>query len=115
MNERLVKFADFYLEVAGVEDADGVGGKTYVPEGILYTHTSHSLTLAGTPTARTIDIQDDGTDVVAALDISTGALSALTTPVRIAAGSLIEMDLNLAGGSTPKAAGKVALWGLVSE
>jgi len=115
MNERLVKFADFYLEVAGVEDADGVGGDTYVPEGILFTHISHSLTLTGTPTASSIDIQDDGSDIVAAEDISTPGLAELSTPVRIAAGSLIEMDLNLAGGSTPKAAGQVALWGLVSE
>lgn len=115
MNERLIPFASFYLEVAGVADADGVGGNTFVPEGMLLTGISHDLTLAGTPTASSIDIQDDGTDIETGLDISTGAMSEISPAVRIAAGSKMEMDLNLAGGSTPKAAGTVVLWGYVSE
>ncbi len=115
MNERLVPFAEFYLEVAGQADADGVGGKTYVPEGVLLTGISHSLSLTGTPTASTIDIQDDTADIVTGLDISTPAMYTLPTAVRIAADSVIELDLNLAGSTTPKAAGKVVLWGYVSE
>lgn len=115
MNERLVAFAEFYLEAAGIADADGVGGDTYIPKPILFTHISHSLTLTGTPTGADIDIQDDASDIVTAMDISTAALYALATPVVIAAGSLMELDLNLAGGSTPKAAGKVVLWGSVNE
>lgn len=114
MNERLIAFAEFFLEAAQA-DADGVGGKTYVPAPMLFTHISHNLTMTGTPTLNTIDVQDDGTDINAALDISTAALYALATPVVIAAGSLMELDLNLAGGSTPKAAGKVVLWGSVNE
>ena len=54
MKERLIKFADFYLSAQA--DADGVGGNTYVPTAILFTHISHDLTFTGTPTATTIDI-----------------------------------------------------------
>lgn len=115
MNERLIKFADFFMSAQA--DADSVGGGTYVGAAVLFTHISHNLTFTGTPTATTVDIQDDGTDVTgaAAVDVSSDALTALTTPVRIASGSLIECDLNLAGGSTPKATGRVALWGLIGE
>ena len=115
MNERLIAFAEFYLEAAGQIDADGVGGNTYVPQPVLFTHISHDLTLTGTPTLATIDIQDDGTEAVAALSIATAALYPLPTPVVIASGSKLELDLNFAGGSTPKAAGKVVLWGKVNE
>jgi len=113
MNERLIKIAEFY--VSAQADADGVGGATYVPKAMLLTHVSHELTQTGTPTAATIDIQDDGTDIVTAQSVATPALATLTTPVRIASGSKIECDLNLAGGSTPKSTGRVVLWGLVSE
>lgn len=113
MNERLIKFADFYLSAQA--DADGVGGNTYVAADILLTHISHALTFTGTPTASTIDIQDDTVDIAAAQDVSTAGLIELSTPVRIADGSAVECDLNLSGGTTPKATGRVALWGLVSE
>jgi len=113
MNERLIPFAEF--TVAAQADADGVGGTTYVPTAILFTHISHSLVFTGTPTAETIDIQDDGTDIDAARDVSTPGLATLTTPVRIASGSAIECDLNLTAGSTPKATGRIVLWGLVAE
>jgi hypothetical protein len=117
MNERLIPFAQFHLDADGTgeTDADSVGGGTYVPEGMLLTKVSHSLTLTGTPTSATIDIQDDGTDIAAAIDVSTAGIETLSAPVRIAAGSHVECDLNLAGGTTPKARGRVVLWGYVSE
>lgn len=66
----------------------------------------------GVPTAFTADIQDDGTDVITAITASTAltpgtwytpALGGTNTPVHIAAGSDVEVDINLAGGSTPTA------------
>ena len=60
---------------------------------------------ANTPTTFTIDIQDDGTDTsIAALAASTAgtpgtwytpALGGTETPITVAAGSDVEIDLNL--------------------
>jgi hypothetical protein len=71
--------------------------------------------LVGSAATETIDVQDDGTDVVTAHDISANGVGELATPVRIAAGSVIEIDLNLVGGTSPTASGEIALWGYVAE
>lgn len=114
MNERLIPFAMFQLDAQA--DADGIEPQ-YVPKSMLFTHISHGLTMTGTPTASTIDIQDDCSDIsgAVAVDVSSAALATLTTPKRIEAGSMVELDLNLAGGTSPKATGRVILWGYVSE
>jgi len=66
----------------------------------------------GTPTAFTVDIQDDATDVITAVTASTAGtpgtwytpcFGGTETPVRIAAGSDVEVDVNLTAGSTPTA------------
>ena len=84
MNERLIAFAHFYLN--GQADADGVSG-VYIPEAILYTHTSHFITVAGGSVTADIDVQDDGTDVTGAvaIEIGTYGITSLATPQRIAA------------------------------
>ena len=73
----------------------------------------------GTPTGCTIDIQDDGTDVIAAITADTALtpgtwksvhMGGTEAPVHIVAGSEVEIDLNLAGGSTPTAAIDVVIW-----
>ena len=73
----------------------------------------------GTPTACTIDIQDDGTDVIAAITASTALppgtwksvhMGGTNAPVHIVAGSEVEVDLNLTAGSTPTAAFSVVIW-----
>ena len=75
--------------------------------------------LTGTPTATTIDIQDDGTDVIAAITASTALtpgswksvhMGGTNAPVHIVAGSEVEVDLNLTAGSTPTAAFSVVIW-----
>ena len=66
----------------------------------------------GTPTGFNVDIQDDGTDVITAIAANTALtpgtwktahMGGTQTPVHIAAGSEVEVDLNLTGGSTPTA------------
>lgn len=67
---------------------------------------------ANTPTGFNADIQDDGTDVITAITANTAgtpgtwytpALGGTNTPVHIAAGSDVEVDINFAGGSSPTA------------
>jgi hypothetical protein len=113
MNERLIPVANFTL--ASQADADGVAG-VYVPEAMIITHLSAFLTIAGSPATATIDIQDDGTDVQAGIDVSSNGLTALTAPgYRVAADSVIEIDLNFTQGTTPTATGEIVIWGLVAE
>ena len=111
MNERLI-LIPLYLD--GASDADGVAGH-YVPEAFLLTHISNFVTIAGGSVVATIDVQDDGTDAVVAHNIDANGITELTTPVRFAADSAIEIDLNLVGGTTPTATGEIGLWGYVSE
>lgn len=114
MNERLIPLS---LAFQGEQDADGVMGLTLPPDvGYTLKGISHFLTFTGTPTSMTIDVQDDGTDITAAtaVDVETDGYTAVT-PSQIAAGSVIEVDLNLAGGSTPAATGEIILWGSIDE
>ena len=72
--------------------------------------------MGGSVTA-TIDLQDDATDITGAvaIDIGTDGITALATPQRIAADSVVELDVNLTGGTTPTVTGEIVLWGYVSE
>jgi len=93
-------------------DADGVF-EFDMPVGMTILGVSLCAeAFSGTPTAFTIDIQDDGSDVIAALAASTAgtpgtwytsAFGGSEDPVVIAAGSDVEVDVNLTAGSTPKA------------
>ena len=73
----------------------------------------------GTPTGCTIDIQDDGTDVIAAITADTALtpgvwqsvhMGGTNAPVHVVAGSEVEIDLNLTGGTTPTASFSVVIW-----
>jgi len=73
----------------------------------------------GTPTGFDIDIQDDGTDVITAIAANTALtpgtwktahMGGTETPVTIAAGSEVEIDVNLTGGSSPTAKFDVVIW-----
>ena len=73
----------------------------------------------GAPTGCTLDIQDDGADVIAAITADTALtpgswksvhMGGTEDPVHIVAGSEVEIDLNLAAGSTPTAAFSVVIW-----
>lgn len=112
MNERLIPIASFYLD--GASDADGVCG-VYVPQDVRITHVSSFVTITGGPSAATIDIQDDTVDTaILAQSIATNGLHNVTD-VEVASGSVLELDLNLTGGTSPTATGEVVLWGYVGE
>jgi len=105
-------------------DADGVI-EFDVPVGMTILGASLCAeAFTGTPTAFTVDIQDDGTDVIAAITASTAgtpgtwytpALGGSETPVKIAAGSDVEVDVNLTAGSSPTADFTLVLYVTLDE
>lgn len=85
-------------------DADGVF-EFDVPVGITIWGVSGCVeAYSGAGSEAAIDIQDDGTDVISDIEFDTAgtpgtwytpALGGTNTPVSIAAGSDVEIDLNL--------------------
>ena len=66
----------------------------------------------GSPTGFDVDVQDDGTDVITAVAANTAGtpgtwksahMGGAEAPVHVAAGSSVEVDVNLTGGSSPTA------------
>jgi hypothetical protein len=79
--------------------------------------------VTGTPTAVTMDVNDDGAGIAGFTAVSVGTTAGAVTPVKtthyggavaipadIAAGSEVDVDLNFSGGSSPTAGGTVVLW-----
>jgi hypothetical protein len=73
----------------------------------------------GTPTGFSIDIQDDGADVITAVAANTAGtpgtwksahLGGTNSAVEIAAGSCVEVDVNLTGGTSPTADFTLVIW-----
>ena len=114
MLERRVLIAMFDFET--LSTGDGAAG-VYVPDNVQITHVSRFGTTAGSPGTATIDLQDDGTDIsgATAIAISANGLTTLTTPASVAAASVIEVDCNLSGGTSPTYTGQIGLWGFVDE
>lgn len=92
--------ADGVIEFEALEDMTVVG-VSLCAEGFT-----------GTPTGFDVDLQDDGTDAITAVAASTAGtpgtwktahVGGTEAPVRIAAGSAVEVDVNLSGGSSPTA------------
>lgn len=106
MNERLVPYI---LNLTDPDETAALGdsaGMVMVPFGakIVYVSVSPLEDDAGA----TIDIQDDGTDVITAVDASTHATpgewaakgyGGSNDPVDIAAGSELEVDINNAAAA----------------
>lgn len=109
--------AEINLPLTTQADADSVAGH-YVQKGFtlraigVYANVTG---ITGSPTAATVDVQDDGTDVVTAQDISSNGITTLSAAVHFAAGSLIELDVNFTGGSSPAFSGNIVLIGDWSE
>ncbi len=116
MSDRLVTFT---FSSQAQADADGVH-TLYTPLGLTLVGVSVTAeAFTGSPTGFNVDIQDDGADIVTAVAANTAGtpgtwlsthLGGSETPIAIAAGSEVEVDVNLVGGSTPTADYDVTLW-----
>lgn len=76
----------------------------------------------GSPTGFSIDVQDDGSDVITGVSADTAGTAGTwesthvggsNDPVHVDADSEIEIDVNFSGGSSPTADYDVVLFGLV--
>jgi hypothetical protein len=111
----------FNFSAQAQADADGVH-TIKVPFGITIVGvTLCAEAFTGSPTGFNIDIQDDTTDVITAVAANTAGtpgewksthFGGSNTPVAVAAGSVVEVDVNLTGGSTPSADYDVTVFAL---
>jgi len=118
MSDRLIAFT---VSSQAQADADGVH-TIYTPVGLtLVGVTLCAEAFTGTPTGFNVDIQDDGSDVITAVAANTAGtpgswltpqLGGTETPVAVAAGSEIEVDVNLTAGTSPTADYDVTIWAL---
>jgi hypothetical protein len=93
-----------------------------VPFGItLVGVTVCAEAFTGSPTGFNIDIQDDTADVITAVAANTAGtpgewksthLGGSNVPVAVAAGSVVEVDVNMTAGSSPTADYDVTIYAL---
>jgi len=107
------------MQCPALADADSVMGFTALEAMTIVGASLYPTVFTGSPTGCTIDIQDDGTDVIAAITANTALtagdwqsvhMGGTEAPVHIVAGSEVEIDLNLTGGSTPTATFTLVIW-----
>jgi hypothetical protein len=116
MSDRLLTFT-FSSQAQAA--ANGVH-TLYAPLGLTLvgvTLTAEAFT--GAPTGFNVDIQDDDVDVISAVAANSAGvagkwlsshLGGSHTPVAVAAGSEIEVDVNFSGGTSPTADYDLTLW-----
>ena len=119
MREHLVPFT-FYIQ--GQAAANGVV-EFAAPCGLTIVGVSLCAeAFTGSPTGFNVDVQDDGADVITAVAANTAGTSGSwhtptfggsETPVHVAAGSAVELDVNFAGGSSPTADFTAIIWALL--
>jgi len=123
MEERLVPLSFFFAATAGVDGA-WLQEIPFQCTIVAVDYTLHTVT--GGPTGANIDIQDDTVDAITAI-----ALAAFTAgskaewlakhmggandSVEVAAGSVLEIDLNLTGGTSPTAGLNGIIWVLIGS
>ena len=112
------------LALTGVDPIDtGVLGDSAVVLTIPYDLTIVYVSAAPSvdDSGLTVDIQDDGTDVITAIAAATAAtpgtwksthVGGTNAPVTLAAGSVITVDVNSAAAAT---ALQIQIWGLMGE
>lgn len=112
------------FRVDPLADADSVLAFEALEAMTIVGVSFEPLVFTGTPTGCTIDIQDDGTDVIAAITANTALtpgtwksvmMGGTEAPVHIAAGSEVEVDLNLTGGSSPTASFCLVIYYLAGD
>jgi hypothetical protein len=94
------------------DDADGVVEFEALEDMTIVGVSLCAEAFTGTPSGFTVDIQDDGSDVITGVAANTAGtpgtwktphIGGSETPVHVAAGSSVEADVNLSGGSSPTA------------
>lgn len=122
MANEVMRVMTFTVEAQ--DDADGVIGFDALETMTIVGVSLWAEAFTGTPTAFDIDIQDDGNDVITAIDASTAKtagnwqstmMGGTNDPVTIAAGSEVEIDVNFTGGSSPTADFTLAIWYLAGD
>lgn len=125
MNERLICLA---IPIQAVASGAGKAHAYVLPDCLLVGADAVCDATTGSPTGATLDVQDDETDVTGFAGIDVGVTAGagatvLTThlggsvavPAEIAAGSVIDIDVNLTGGTSPTFTGSIRLWLLVGS
>jgi hypothetical protein len=101
------------------DDADGVIEFEALEAMTIVGVSLCAEAFTGTPTGFNIDIQDDGADVITAVAANTAGtpgtwksvhMGGTNSAVDIAAGSSVEVDVNLAGGTSPTADFTLVIW-----
>ena len=118
MSDRLITFC---FSAQAQVTANGVH-TVKVPVGITIVGVSVAAeAFTGSPTGFNIDIQDDDVDVITAIAANTAGTAGewksthfggSNAPVVVAAGSEIEVDVNLVAGSAPTADYDVTIYAL---
>lgn len=118
MSSQLIPFT---FSAQAQATANGVH-RVKVPFGITIVGvTLCAEAFTGSPTGFNIDIQDDTVDVITAVAANTAGtpgewksthFGGSNTPVAVAAGSVVEVDINLVAGSTPTADYDVTIFAL---
>jgi hypothetical protein len=112
------------LHHEAIIDTDGILCFSALEEMTVVGVSLCASLFSGTPTACTIDIQDDTVDVITAVTASTALtpgtwkavhMGGTNAAVVIAAGSVVEIDLNLTAGTTPTAVIDVIIWYLAGD
>ena len=78
-----------------------------------------AASFTGSPTAFNVDLNDDGAGAITALAANTAgtpgewrstALGGTVDPVQVARGSVVSVDINFTGGTTPSADYTLVVW-----
>jgi hypothetical protein len=120
-NRMSAQLITFTFSAQAQADADGVH-TVKMPFGITIVGvTLCAEAFTGSPTGFTIDIQDDTSDVITAVAANSAGtpgewksthLGGSNAPVVVDAGSAVEIDVNLTGGTSPTADYDVAIFAL---
>jgi hypothetical protein len=108
MNERRVRIARYFANQAAGTDL--VGCVADVPLVLVGIDVAGSV--SGSPSAASIDVKDDGSEIVTGQSVLANGFTALG-PKMIAQNSVITFDVNFTGGSSPAFTGMLHLVALM--
>jgi hypothetical protein len=110
MANEVMRVLSFTIEAQ--DDADGVIVFEALEDMTIVGASLCAEAFTGTPSGFNVDVQDGGSDVITAIAANTAGtpgtwktphMGGSEVPVHVAAGSSVEVDVNLSGGSSPTA------------